>query len=774
MGGWINETYPMPFEVMAYRGPLAFTASGANATATARLRQLGIQGPRLSGDFGLTRLDAVTLEGSQVVLLDHDQHTRSFAVADSYLRSGASWSTVLVIDGLTSTIRVLRLGHMNLHAGPALGLTLSLTVSAGLLRGAPPAPEPRSGFFRVEQRDGRWWLIDPDSQPFLSKGVCHITYRGDTIKDTRRSPYGEATQAKYGSEEKWREAAAGRLMEWGFNSLGAWSDEKLSEVRISGRGLANAPIVDFGEGFVASAGKGAQAWLQGVFPDVFDPGFETFCRRRARERCAPRKDDRTILGWFTDNELRWGPDWRGNDELLTMFLNLPAEAPGRTAAVQLLRERYPDIARFNTIWKTNIASWDELERAAKVVAPVTRKALYSQNEGEERQANDADPNRAAFVADCEAFVAQLAERYFSVTREALRAADPNHLNFGCRFAYLPPAPARAAAGRYLDVISFNCYQTDPTATVRQYAALGRPLIIGEFTFRGEDVGLPNTRGAGPKVAAQADRAAAFERYVRLILNEPAVVGYHWFQHSDQPKEGRFDGENSNYGVVNGQDETYVELTRKMTEVNRLAESWHRGTGAADFRDHFRGRLAEGWSWIREDPKAWRVSESGLEVRIQPGNMWGPPNNARNVLVRLAPDPSRQEVIVSVTLTNQPTEQYEQVDLVWYYDDGHMVKLGQELVDGKLSIVMGREENDRTRTIAILPLDSFAVQLRQTVNGNNIRGEFRTSDSGEWKLAGICDLPGNGTPKVSLQCYQGPATAEHWARLNDLRIECRKP
>ena len=63
-----------------------------------------------------------------------------------------------------------------------------------------------------------------------------------------------------------------------------------------------------------------------IFPDVFDPEFATLANEIATRRCAPRKDDRSILGWFTDNELRWGPDWRGKDELLTMFLSLPAGA----------------------------------------------------------------------------------------------------------------------------------------------------------------------------------------------------------------------------------------------------------------------------------------------------------------------------------------------------------------------------------------------------------------------------------------------------------------
>jgi hypothetical protein len=165
-----------------------------------------------------------------------------------------------------------------------------------------------------------------------------------------------------------------------------------------------------------------------------------------------------------------------------------------------------------------------------------------------------------------------------------------------------------------------------------------------------------------------------------------------------------------------------------------------------FRDDFKGKLAAGWSWVREDRAGWRVTAQGLEVRVQPGNMWGPPNNARNVLVRPVPDPTQDALEISVTVTNRPTEQYEQVDLVWYYDDSHMVKIGQELVDGKLSIVMGREENDRTRTIAILPLDSFTVRLRLTAKGNRIRGDYRLPGKEDWLTAGECDLPVNGAPK----------------------------
>ena len=190
-------------------------------------------------------------------------------------------------------------------------------------------------------------------------------------------------------------------------------------------------------------------------------------------------------------------------------------------------------------------------------------------------------------------------------------------------------------------------------------------------------------------------------------------------------------------------------------------------------DPFARRLAEGWTWRRENPRAWRIQNDALEIRVEPGNMWGPANDARNILLRkLDGFPPHQEVHASVTVSNKPTGQYEQVDLVWYYDDSHMVKIGHELVDGKLSIVMGREEKDRTRTIAIVPIEALEVRLRLVTANNVIRGAFRPAGANEWREVGSCDLPARGQPHVAIQCYQGPAAAEHWARISDLQIRVR--
>jgi regulation of enolase protein 1 (concanavalin A-like superfamily) len=191
-----------------------------------------------------------------------------------------------------------------------------------------------------------------------------------------------------------------------------------------------------------------------------------------------------------------------------------------------------------------------------------------------------------------------------------------------------------------------------------------------------------------------------------------------------------------------------------------------------FRDEFNGRLKDGWSWRRENKNGWRIREGALEIRIEPGNMWGPANDAKNVLMREIPK-SSNPIEVSITVSNKPTEQYEQVDLTCYFDDSNMVKIGFEQVDGKWSIVMGREEKDRTRTIAIIPIKGPVIDLRYVTEGKTFRGSFRDTGAKEWREAGVCDLPVKGQPKLAIQCYQGPANAEHWARISSVTIHSVK-
>jgi hypothetical protein len=445
-----------------------------------------------------------------------------------------------------------------------LSILVSLSGAGHADQSATPT-NAATGFFRVQSDGGIWWFIDPKGHRFISKGVTTVQYAQDNIQGTNRSPYQETNQAKYGSVANWRSAIAPRLMGWGINTLGSWSDAELAAIEVDGRYLAYSPNLNLGASFV---GTPRETWLRGAFPNVFDPAFEVFARQKAQEQCGPRKDDPRILGWFTDNELRWAADWRDKDELLTVFLELPASSPGKRVAVDLLRDRYVDVAKLNADWQTDFRSWDDLLQVADFKQPVDTLEFRSTGSGSKEV--------RAFVADADAFLGLVAEQYFRTTTEAIKAADPNHLIFGPRFAYVPAKPVVTAAAKHLNAISFNSYSRDPTGAIDEYSAFNLPAIIGEFSFVSDDSGLPNTSEGNLSLHTknQDERALAFRNYVQAALKHPILIGYHWFEHVDQPAEGRFDGQNANYGIVDIKDRPYSALVQMMAAVNAAAEEIH--------------------------------------------------------------------------------------------------------------------------------------------------------------------------------------------------------
>src|SRR5678816_3588068 len=97
---------------------------------------------------------------------------------------------------------------------------------------------------------------------------------------------------------------------------------------------------------------------------------------------------------------------------------------------------------------------------------------------------------------------------------------------------------------------------------------------------------------------------------------------------------------------------------------------------------------------------------------------------------------------------------------------------RDRVDGQLSIVMGREEKDKTRTVKIVPIQSDSIELRLRVTPSTIRGDFRVPDENDWRYVGECEplSPPNLQPRITLQFYQGPADAEHWAQVHEFSVK----
>ncbi len=186
------------------------------------------------------------------------------------------------------------------------------------------------------------------------------------------------------------------------------------------------------------------------------------------------------------------------------------------------------------------------------------------------------------------WVGEVAERYFSVTAGAVHAADPNHLFLGPRFlSQTTGTPVLRAAAHHVDVASFNLYElrpelieplknADPTylpvtdGLAAQAAILNKPILISEWSYRAADSGLPNTwPPLFPTLDTQAQRAAAYEKFVSTLLGTSWIVGQHWFEHADEPPAGRFDGEDSNFGLVDGGDVPYQPLVDVSRDHARL-------------------------------------------------------------------------------------------------------------------------------------------------------------------------------------------------------------
>ncbi len=198
----------------------------------------------------------------------------------------------------------------------------------------------------------------------------------------------------------------------------------------------------------------------------------------------------------------------------------------------------------------------------------------------------------------------------------------------------------------------------------------------------------------------------------------------------------------------------IPLTAAL--VSLLGVSLEAAEPKVIFEDRFDSKPAAGWTWLRENAGAWRVREKALEIRVEPGVA----PTVKNALVRPAPDRRKGKFAVEVTVTNltHPTQQWEQAGITWYIDGKPVFKLVKELIDGGLYIIPGK-----------VPMDSKSVQLRLVVTGDSVTAQFRPDGKGEFKTAASGKLPAPGKDEVSIQCYNGPANAEHWIRFDDFRI-----
>ena len=420
-----------------------------------------------------------------------------------------------------------------------------------------------TGHFRVQKVDGKWWMIDPDGYLFWSHGVVRVTTStGITPLDGRKEYFEDLPEKgtkmghfyetydallkpyytvrgiretydyssanayrKYGEDYKnvFADLAHRRLRSWGLNTIANSSDKDIclmDRTVYTDRIEISSPIIE---------GTGGSWWK---FMDPFNDGFAESVRSQlvARKR---QLDDPWCLGYFVDNEIKWGD----TEYLASCTIMAPATQKAKIAMVDWLKGRYQDIQRLNGAWKTSFSSWDALLENRNRVPASAKK-------------------------DLKEFNVKIIEAYFSTVRRVFKEVAPDVLYLGCRFSG-SNADVLNIAAEYCDVLSYNIYRPD-LYDFSLPDGIDKPVMIGEFHFGAMDrgmfhPGLIYTRN-------QNERADMYHRYVKSAMEHPNVIGTHWHQFSDQACTGRFDGENYQVGFTDICDSPYYETVDKVREA----------------------------------------------------------------------------------------------------------------------------------------------------------------------------------------------------------------
>lgn len=391
------------------------------------------------------------------------------------------------------------------------------------------------------------WLPDYNESLGEHFGYRREVHTGALEKGETYSFYRANLARKYASDDpavfmhKWRDTTADRMLDWGFTSFGNWIDPSFYQLnRIPY--FANGWII----GDFKTVSSGNDYWSP--LPDPFDPVFKQRALVTANKIASEVQNNPWCVGVFIDNEKSWGQEGSiaGHYGIVIHTLEVDAaDSPTKTQFVAYLKEKYADIETLNTIWKSNIRSWDEVAKGITLT-------------------DFNDP----VIADLSAMLSLYAEQYFAVVHETLKQTMPNHMYMGARFAdWGMTDEIRQAAAKYADVMSYNYYKEAITDKVWTFLAdIDKPSIIGEFHNGALDSGLYNPGLI--HASSQADRGKKYQEYVNSVIDNPYFVGAHWFQYIDSPLTGRaYDGENYNVGFVNVTDTPYQPLVEAAKEVN---------------------------------------------------------------------------------------------------------------------------------------------------------------------------------------------------------------
>ncbi|ALM91910.1 MULTISPECIES: beta-galactosidase [Alteromonas] len=388
------------------------------------------------------------------------------------------------------------------------------------------------------------WLPSYDEPLGKWFGYRGSAHSGPVKKGETFSFYASNLERKYGEQdplEAWEQVTLKRMKNWGFSSLGNWTDPRFYQ---------NNEVPYFANGWIIgdfkTVSSGNDFWSP--LPDVFDPEFARRADVTASNVAEQVKNSPWCVGVFIDNEKSFGRS-ESNEARYGIVINTLTrdgkDVPTKAAFTGLMKKKYGSISALNAAWGTKIASWGAFNAGI-----------------------DSSIRNEVQLADYSEMLFHYGEKYFSVVNAALDKHMPNHMYLGARFpSWGKPMEIVEAAAKHVDVMSYNVYKEGIHPKSWEFLQdIDMPSIIGEFHMGARDNGLfhPGLIQA----ATQEDRAQMYIDYMHSVIDNPYFVGAHWFQYMDSPITGRaYDGENYNVGFVNVADTPYAPMIKAAKEVN---------------------------------------------------------------------------------------------------------------------------------------------------------------------------------------------------------------
>lgn len=392
--------------------------------------------------------------------------------------------------------------------------------------GSTRAQWEATGWFRLQQNGGRFWMVTPDGHPFFNLGINHL---GGGPNKANRDDTALGLQMTR------------QFQSWNFNTAG----------------YGAPPMYWPHTPFVSAMALGPTSRFlktKAVFPDVFDPEFQGALQDKIDKQCRRVRDNPRLVGYMWTDTPLWDlktarrvakTDW------VSSLRELGATAPGKIAYVDFLLETHGDAAKIAKVYGLQATSRAELLAASFDATPL---------------------NDPIVAADDRAFLRRIARALYGVAGPAQRKADPHHLVWGdMYFQNDHPPEVLEEAMPHSDLILIqpngNAAATKPEDHFNAalfdglHKTYGKPIVIGDHQFSFATPQHPKTMWFQYPTASEA--AAAYGAFLRFAANRPYIVGYNRCQIKDAVLPGGM----LKQGILQQNGEPYPEYSAQVTAIN---------------------------------------------------------------------------------------------------------------------------------------------------------------------------------------------------------------